>query len=62
MEFINVSIKLRADISDMLNRFQGNYLAEEGKRITKQEVINNALEVYITKAYEIANCPCKGKK
>lgn len=49
-----VLIKLDESIALMLSKFQGDYQAETGKRLSKREVINRALEVYITKCYELS--------
>lgn len=47
-------VALEPHVSQLLNQFQGSYELEYGKRVSKKEVINRALEVYITKCYELS--------
>ncbi len=49
-----VTLYLHNDLHDRLIQFQGNYMAEYKKRISKQEVIVTALEAYFAKVYELS--------
>lgn len=50
-----LQIKVEHDIGKMLEKFQAQYWAETGERITKEQVINLALPVYINAVYKLSN-------
>ncbi len=49
-----LQIKIEYDVNKMLEKFQAQYWAETGERITKEKVVNLALPVYIDAVYKLS--------